>query len=241
MRQRLLNTLEGVPWDQVTRWATLVMVLAVGIALVIAALRARGGRHGRRRRIEYALLPSPEFETTSEAVIRFASQLGRARRATGIMHHPDANSVRLRLRSVGEGQCLMSVAIPEAAASGVRRAMYPDVESRLIDEIITSLEGPSIASGNGRSQDSVEAAPAHLVPAHPAGHLVDVSDDPYPHVDQPPRVDPGPHGDAPPREDAPPPVHARRDEEPPPRRDVTLWVSSSGARRSTSPTGWESN
>ncbi len=240
MRQRLLNTLESVPWSQVTRWATLVVVIAVGIALVISALRARGGRHGRRRRIEYALLPSPEFETTSEAVIRFASQLGRARRATGIMHHLDANSVRLRLQSVGEGQCLMSVAIPEEAASGVRRAMYPDVESRLIDEIITSLEGPSIASGNGRNQDSVESAPADLVPAPSAGPVFAATNDRHPHVDAPPRVEPGPQGDAPPREDASPPVHARQDEEPPPRRDVTLWVSSSGPRRSTSSTGAES-
>ncbi len=235
MRQRLLNTLDPVPWDEVTRWATLAVVIAVGIALVITALRARGARKGRQRRIEYAMLPSPEFETTSEAVIRFASQLGRARRATGVMHHPDANSVRLRLRSVGEGQCLMSVAIPEAAASGVRRAMYPDVESRLIEEIITSLEGPSIASGNGRSQDSVEAAPADQVPADPADQLVDAPDVGYPHVDLPPRVDSRPHVAGPPGEDRPPAVDTPRDEQPPPGREVNLWVTSSGPRRSMSP------
>ena len=62
-----------VPWMAVGRWAAVVLLLAV----VIAVLRARTGRNGRRRRLEYALLPDPEFETTPEAVIRFAAQMGR--------------------------------------------------------------------------------------------------------------------------------------------------------------------
>ncbi len=201
--EALLDTLEQVTWSQLIRWATIAVVLAVGAVAGLATLRARVARHGRQRRIEYGLLPSPEFETTNEAVIRFATQLGRARRATGIMHHPDANSVRLRFQSVGDGLCLMSMSIPEAAAPGIRRALYPDVESRPLDEVIASLEGPHLVSGIGP-------------PADPAGTTPGVEGPPR--VDPRPPVAPRPPAGTPPGVEPPPPAQA------PPGEQPRLWV-----------------
>ena len=234
---RLRDAAEQAPWDQVIRWMTATLVIAVVIAVVIAALRARNGRNGRRGRVEYALLPSPEFETTTEDVIRFASQLGRARRATGLTHHADANSVRIRLRSVGESECLMTIAIPETAGSGVRRAMYPDVETRPIDDVITSLEGPSIASGNGRSQDLVGSAPAGP-PRAPLSQSAPADIGPT-EVEPPPRVNPPPRVGTRPQDEGPRGVDSRPDQEIRARGGVALWVDRTGGREPTSPSQTE--
>ena len=199
---RLRDAVTQVPWETVGRWAAMALVIAVLIALVLALLRSRTGRNGRRRRLEYALLPDPEFETTSEAVIRFAAQLGRVRRASGLFHHADANSIRLRLQSVGEGQFLTSIVVPREAAPGLRRAMYPDVETRPISEVIDALSGPSVASGNDRQIDVAvasgrEPSDPDQVPLASVLELVGPVVDPPPGEDRPPRVERRPHVDRP--------------------------------------------
>ena len=122
-----------LPWGTI---AAAVMALAVVLVVSVAVLRAMSGRKARRRRLEFALLPDPEFETSVEEVIRLAAQLGRVRRASGLIHHPDGNSVRLRFRSIDDGRLVSSIVVPEAAAPGLRRAMYPMVETRPINEIV---------------------------------------------------------------------------------------------------------
>ena len=219
---RLRDAIGQVPLPLAGRWVTLVVVIAVLLAVVIALLRSRRGRNGRRRRLEYALLPDPEFETTSEAVIRFAAQIGRVRRASGLLHHADANSIRLRFRSVGDGQFLTSIVVPQEAAPGLRRAMYPDVETRPISEVVDALPGPSIATGNDRQIDvAVESnaePPQDPCPSPaPVLELIGPDDSP-PGDDPPPRVQRRPHDDP------------RGDQDPRPGRRDT------GPRRSRAPT-----
>jgi len=157
---RLGEELSGLPWATISRWAIAAVAAAALAAVVIAALRSRVGRRGRRLRVEYALLPDPEFETSVEEVIRFAAQMGRARRATGLMHHPDANSIRLRLRSVRDGQLLTSIVMPQEAAAGLRRAMYPDVELRPITEVVDAdLEPPGMTTASDGTDRIVESPP----------------------------------------------------------------------------------
>jgi len=155
---RLGEELSGLPWATISRWAIAAAAAAALAAVVIAVLRSRVGRRGRRLRVEYALLPDPEFETSVEEVIRFAAQMGRARRATGLMHHPDANSIRLRLRSVRDGQLLTSIVMPQEAAAGLRRAMYPDVEIRPITEVLDAdLEPPGMTLASDGTDRIVES------------------------------------------------------------------------------------
>lgn len=146
----LNEALSALPWTTIGRSAAIVTAAALTISLCVSLVRARSRRLGRRRRLEYALLPDPAFETTIEAVIRFAAQLGRVRRASGLLHHPNANSIRLRFRSVREGQFLTSMVVPEAAAPGLRQARFPEVETRPVDEVVDALIGPSVATGNDR-------------------------------------------------------------------------------------------
>ena len=155
---RLGEELSGLPWATISRWAIAAVAAAALAAVVIAVLRSRVGRRGRRLRVEYALLPDPEFETSVEEVIRFAAQMGRARRATGLMHHPDANSIRVRLRSVRDGQLLTSIVMPQEAAAGLRRAMYPDVELRPITEVLDAdLEPPGMTLASDGTDRIVES------------------------------------------------------------------------------------
>ena len=180
------DTFGGLPWAMIGRWAAVAAAAAVLAMAVIAVLRSRVGRRGRGLRVEYALLPDPEFETSVEEVIRFAAQMGRARTATGLLHHPDADSIRLRLRSVKDGQLLTSIVMPQDAAPGLRRAMYPDVEIRPIAEVVdTDLETPGTTPDGSRADrlvnsnpDPSQAGPSR--PGRPGG------DDRPPPADRPP-------------------------------------------------------
>lgn len=152
--QRILS------WDGRAVWiaaaATVVVVLAVW----------RRGASRRSGRVELALLPSPEFEVSLEDVVRFAAQLGRVRKASGLRHTSESNSVRLRFRSVAGGRLLASIEVAEGFAPALRRSMFVDVESRPIDWVDARF-GPSVADGNGRS-----------VPL-PAGRIPSESLDPH--------------------------------------------------------------
>ena len=238
---RLKDAVSQVPWATVGRWAAMALVMAVLVALVLALLRSRAGRHGRRRRLEYALLPDPEFETTSEAVIRFAAQLGRVRRASGLLHHADANSIRLRLQSVGEGQFLTSIVVPQEAAPGLRRAMYPDVETRPISEVVDALSGPSVASGNDRQIDvAVASSPQPSDPDQvPLASVLELAPivDPPPGEDRRPRVERRPHVGRPGAGDPRRVEQPRQDADRPRRRAVTPWVDTRRLRATTSPPG----
>ena len=238
---RLKDAVTQVPWAIVGRWAAVALVIAVLVAVVRALLRSRAGRNGRRRRLEYALLPDPEFETTSEAVIRFAAQLGRVRRASGLLHHADANSIRLRLQSVGEGQFLTSIVVPQEAAPGLRRAMYPDVETRPISEVVDALTGPSVASGNDRqievavASSSQPSAPDQV----PVASVLQITPmvDPPPRDDRPPGVERRPQVNRPGGGDPRRAEQPREDADRSRPRATTSWVDTPPPSATTSPTG----
>ncbi len=96
----------------------------------------------RRKRVvemaEFGLLPSPEFEPPAEALVRFAAQIGRIRAATR-GRAGKRRSLRVTVRSVGEGQCLMTMTVPTDAARTLRAAMYTEVEVRPISEVLSEL------------------------------------------------------------------------------------------------------
>lgn|GEM_PF-4339081 len=232
----LRDAIGQLPWPAVGRWASLGMVIAVLLALV---LRGLAGRNARGRRLEFALLPDPEFETTSEAVIRFAAQLGRVRRASGLLHHADASSIRLRFRSVGDGEFLTSIVVPQATGSGLRRAVYADVETRPISEVVDALPGPSVATGVDRQCDGV--GDSHPKPPRDSDQLLAPvlelvgHEEPPPGDDPPPRLHRRPRDNPRGDQEAGPGDDRQGHVAPGSRRVLTSWVDTDRAFGSTSP------
>lgn len=124
--------------------------------------------------VELALLPTEQFDPDAESVRRFAAQLSRTRRV-GLWRR-SSPPVRIRVRSVGEGLCLMSMTVPEDAVRSLRAAVYHQVELRPVHEALSLFapdEVPSaVAEGNGlafgqQSQPPSAADAARSAPRTP--------------------------------------------------------------------------
>jgi hypothetical protein len=122
-----------------------VMVLVLlGWRLLQTLLTRRALRPERRMRL--LALPTETFDPTSEEVDRFAAQLSRVRRSVrGGLDRP-AQAVRLRLDSIGAGQCAYRIEGPDRAASILQLAGYAEVELRPADAVdVDALTSPEPA------------------------------------------------------------------------------------------------
>ena len=123
--------------------------------------------------VELALLPTEQFDPDAESVRRFAAQLSRTRRV-GLWRR-SSPPVRIRVRSVGEGLCLMSMTIPEDAVRSFRAAVYHQVELRPVHEALSLFapdEVPSaVAEGNGLAFGQQSQPPSAAVAARSAPGL----------------------------------------------------------------------
>jgi hypothetical protein len=103
--------------------------LGLVVLLVLAgALRLVLTRRSLRGRERLYAVPVDSFDPDVEAVLRFAMQLGRTRRAVGGLLDRRARAVRVRLDSFGEGEMLYGLEIPARSRGVVRAAVYPGVE-----------------------------------------------------------------------------------------------------------------
>lgn len=134
------------------------LAVALGIfALGFLAARAVGVRRGLGDRVRVLLLPAPSFDPSEEAVVRFASGLGRSRRALrGLLDAP-ASAVRVQLDADREGRLRYVVELPARARAALRTAAaaYGEVELR---------DAPADVEPDG----PVEVARAELVLARPS-------------------------------------------------------------------------
>lgn len=99
-----------------------VLLVAVGALRVVLIRRALRGRE------RLYMVPVDSFDPDVEAVLRFAMQLGRTRRAVWGLPGRRARAVRVRLDSYGEGEMLYGLEIPSKSRGVVRAAVLPGVE-----------------------------------------------------------------------------------------------------------------
>ena len=129
-------------------------------AALLAVLRLLATRRTLRSRVGLTLVPADIFDPPEEAVVRFASGLGRARRAVrGLLDSP-ASAVRVRLDHDPAGRLRYGVEVPAHARAALRTAAaaYGGVE----------LREPEQGEARGDQGGGVEVARAELVLARPS-------------------------------------------------------------------------
>lgn len=143
-----LETLLGSPTVVVG-----VVIAAAALVIVAVVLAARSGvqlHRARNDRLELAVVPTSEFDPDPESVLRFASQLLRTRRATGVAVPDGAHAVRLSLCSMGEGRMVQLLSGPSRAASILRQPGYSQVELVDRDRLAARLAGTDPADPTGQ-------------------------------------------------------------------------------------------
>lgn len=165
-----------------SRWAHSLLALAgrpatvsLAVALLSFALAAIAARlvvtrRALARRSAVLAVPADSFDPGEDAVIAFASALGRSRRAIGGFFDAPASAVRLRLDADEAGRLRYLVELPEHARPALRVALaaYDGVEL---------LPAPPPAPEAG----GLEVARAELVLARPSSEpLRDAGLDPDP-------------------------------------------------------------
>lgn len=140
------------------------LVLALAILIAVIVVRQALGRLSTRRalhpdrRVRLMVLPTETFDPSIEEVNRYAAQLSRTRRTVrGSLTRP-AQAVRIRLDSVGAGQCIYRVEGSSTAASILRLAGYHEVDLRPADAV-DSVAMSSLTEPLSPSQDSTDGDP----------------------------------------------------------------------------------
>lgn len=122
--------------------ALLIFACAVLVARLVVTRRALD------HRVAMLAVPDDSFDPSPESVVRFASGLGRSRRALrGLLDAP-ASAVRLRLDSDPAGKLRYGVEVPARARGAFRAAMaaYKGVELRPAPTTaIVEAEGTEVA------------------------------------------------------------------------------------------------
>lgn len=165
-----------------SRWAHTLLALAgrpatvsLAVALLIFALAALAARlvvtrRALARRSAVLAVPADSFDPGEDAVLAFASALGRSRRAIGGFLDAPASAVRVRLDADEGGRMRYVVELPEHARPALRVALaaYDGVEL---------LPAPPPAP----DAEGAEVARAELVLARPSSEpLRDAGLDPDP-------------------------------------------------------------
>jgi hypothetical protein len=113
------------------RPATLSLVVAL-LSFAFAALAARlvVTRRALARRSAVLIVPADSFDPSDDAVIGFASALGRSRRAIGGFFDAPASAVRVRLDADEAGRLRYAIELPDHARAAIRvgLAAYSGVE-----------------------------------------------------------------------------------------------------------------
>lgn len=152
------------------RWAHSLLALAgrpasvsLVVALLIFALAAFAARlvvtrRALARRSAVLIVPADSFDPSDDAVIAFASALGRSRRAVGGFFDAPASAVRVRLDADEAGRLRYAIELPEHARAALRVGLgaYSGVE---LLPAAPSEPAPS---------EGVEVARAELVLARPS-------------------------------------------------------------------------
>lgn len=145
-----------------------VRALVLALVSVIAVVTVREALHRlstRRalhpdRRVRLMVLPTETFDPSIEEVNRYAAQLSRTRRTVrGSLTRP-AQAVRIRLDSVGAGQCIYRIEGSSTAASILRLAGYHEVDLRPADAVdsvaMSSLTEPLSPSHDSADEDTAD-------------------------------------------------------------------------------------
>lgn len=118
--------LRAVAHNPLTRAAAVSLLLGALVTAVAVVLLAWLRRVATERtlasRVSYLVLPSDDFETSEDGVLRAAGQLSRVRRAVLGWLDPAASAVRVRMDSGTDGRLAMRVEVAERARSVVRSA-----------------------------------------------------------------------------------------------------------------------
>lgn len=118
--------------------ATAVVVLTtVMVSLLVRRTRAKG----TDGRVELAVVPTSGFDPSIEEIIRYAGHLVRTRRLRDVVTGRRGRTVRLSLRSVGEGQLVQTIDVSESAAAMVRRHPLDGVEMITLAELDRRIAG----------------------------------------------------------------------------------------------------
>jgi hypothetical protein len=124
---------------QALRWslehaaeAGLAVGAMVGVTIVVRWLLTR---RALIKRVRYAMLPTETFDPTSEEIVRFASQLSRARRSVGPLGSRCSDAVRLQLVSAPGGRMLQLIEGPARAESVLRIGGFAEVELRPLEDL----------------------------------------------------------------------------------------------------------
>lgn len=140
---------------------TLVAALVI-FALPLLIARVLVVRRALRERVRFLLIPTDTFDPPDEAVLRFASALGRVRRPVWGKLDGPASAIRVELDQDTEGQLRYSIELPARARAILRTAVAPygEVELR---EMAPDEERRS--AGEARSQTArLELSLAHASP-----------------------------------------------------------------------------
>lgn len=150
------------------RWglehAVVFGVLAAVATMVTIAVRWWLTKRSLTRRVRYAMLPTETFDPSPEEIVRFASQLSRARRSVGSFGPRRSDSVRLHLVSAPGGRMLQLIEGPARAESVLRMGGLAEVELRPLDDVdVEALDAlqlsPSAVEDEGEAAD--EAPTGH--------------------------------------------------------------------------------
>lgn len=136
-----LHALAHSPLTRAAAVSLLLGALVAGVAAVLLAwLRLVVTERTLASRISYLVLPSEDFETSEDGVLRAAGQLSRVRRAVLGWLDPAASAVRVRLDSGADGRMAMRVQVAERGRSVVRSAFTSMGSVELRDESTAAPE-----------------------------------------------------------------------------------------------------
>jgi hypothetical protein len=124
---------------QALRWSlehAVTAGLAVGAVIAVTiVLRWWLTRRALTKRVRYAMLPTETFDPSPEEIVRFASQLSRARRSVGSLGPRRSDAVRLQLVSAPGGRMLQLIEGPARAESVLRIGGFAEVELRPLEDL----------------------------------------------------------------------------------------------------------
>ncbi len=136
--------------------AVAVATALIGLLIGLLMRRAKGTADGR---VELAVVPTSGFDPSIEEIIRYAAHLVRTRRLRDMVSGRRGRTVRLSLRSVGEGQLVQTIDVAESAAAMVRRHPLDGVEMITLAELdrrIAGVVGADSSQPAGASESSPE-------------------------------------------------------------------------------------
>lgn len=137
-------------------------MLATGLAGAgVALARVLVTRRTLASRVRVGLVPADSFDPSLEAVVRFAAQLARTRRAVGGWLDPRASAIRLLIHSGPDGTLRYALEVPARARPALEAAAHLYAEVELHDDDQSDppeTEAPREPEAEGRPRGSMARA-----------------------------------------------------------------------------------